>query len=70
MLDVSTLTALLREAEERHGEYEANSAPHHWSDWYAAFVLARYEGRTSDEAYEDATRHLEGMAPQEPPTAG
>jgi acyl dehydratase len=69
MLDVSTLTSLLREAEERHAEYEANSAPHHWSDWYAAYVLARYEGRTSDEAYEEASRYLEGLTPEQPTTA-
>ncbi|MHA7264324.1 hypothetical protein ACX80W_14090 [Arthrobacter sp. TMN-37] len=61
-MDVSTLTSLLREAEEHHGKYEENSAPHHWSGWYAAFVLSREQGRTPEESYDDATRHLEGEA--------
>ena len=34
--DVATLTELLREAEERHGGYEATAPKHHWSGWYAA----------------------------------
>lgn len=59
-MDVSTLTSLLREAEEHHAKYEANSAPHHWSGWYAAYVVAREQGRTADQAYDDAVRHLEG----------
>ena len=31
--DVATLTALLRETEERHGAYQATAPKHHWSDW-------------------------------------
>ncbi len=58
-MDVTTLTALLREAEEHHGEYEANSPPHHWSDWYAAYMVSRLQGRTPDEAHQDAIRHIE-----------
>jgi hypothetical protein len=53
-LDVATLTSLLREAEERHGKYQATAPKHHWSDWYAAFVVARERGRTSDDAVRDA----------------
>ena len=41
-----TLTELLREAEERHGGYEASAAKHHWSDWYAAYMVAREQGKT------------------------
>jgi catechol 2,3-dioxygenase-like lactoylglutathione lyase family enzyme len=59
-LDVATLTELLREAEKRHGEYEPTAPKHHWSGWYATFVLARERGRTSDEAAKDATLHIEG----------
>jgi hypothetical protein len=59
-MNVTTLTELLREAEEHHGEYEATAPPHHWSGWYAAYILARHEGRTADQAVADATMHIEG----------
>ena len=35
------LTELLRETEERHGAYEATAPKHHWSGWYAAYIVAR-----------------------------
>ncbi len=59
-MDVGTLTDLLREAEEHHGEYEATAPPHHWSGWYAAYVAAREQGRTPDQAVAAATAHVEG----------
>ena len=49
-MDVTRLTELLREAEEHHGPYEAVAPPHHWSDWYAGYVVAREQGRTEDQA--------------------
>lgn len=58
-LDVPTLTALLKETEERHGQYEPNAPKHHWSGWYAAYMVARERGRTPDEAAKDATLHLD-----------
>lgn len=61
-MDVSTLTALLREAEERHGDYEAVGPKHHWSDWYAAYVAAREHGRVPEDAVKDAALHMEGHA--------
>jgi catechol 2,3-dioxygenase-like lactoylglutathione lyase family enzyme len=59
-LDVTMLTELLRETEKHHGEYEPTAPKHHWSGWYAAYVVARERGRTSDEAAQDAKRHIEG----------
>jgi catechol 2,3-dioxygenase-like lactoylglutathione lyase family enzyme len=59
-LDVATLTELLRETEAHHGEYEPTAAKHHWSGWYAAYIVARERGRTPDEAVNDATFHIEG----------
>jgi hypothetical protein len=47
--------ALLREAEEHHGEYEPTAPKHHWSTWYAAYIVARDEGRTAEEAVTAAT---------------
>jgi hypothetical protein len=58
-MDVTTLTELLREAEKHHGEYEPTAPKHHWSGWYAAFIVAREHGRTPDEAAKDAGLHME-----------
>ena len=49
-MDVATLAGLLREAEERHGPYEAIAPKHHWSDWYAAYIVARDRGRTPEQS--------------------
>jgi len=64
--DVATLTALLREAEERHGKYEATAPKHHWSDWYAAYTIARQRGRTTDDAAKDAALHMDAIHPASP----
>jgi catechol 2,3-dioxygenase-like lactoylglutathione lyase family enzyme len=58
--DVDTMAGLLRETEQHHGEYEPTAPKHHWSNWYAAYIVARERGRTSDEAVKDAVRHVEG----------
>jgi catechol 2,3-dioxygenase-like lactoylglutathione lyase family enzyme len=58
--DVATLTDLLRETEEHHGEYEATAPKHHWSGWYAAYIVARQRGRTAEEAAKDAALYMEG----------
>ena len=60
-LDVATLTALLRETEEHHGAYEATAPKHHWSGWYAAYIVARERGRTPEEAAKDAALHMESV---------
>ena len=59
-MDVTNLIELLREAEEHHGHYEPTSPPHHWSGWYAAYIVARQHGRTVDQAVTEATLHIEG----------
>ena len=58
-VDVPTLTGLLRETEERHGQYEATAPKHHWSDWYAAYIVARENGLTPDEAANEAALHTQ-----------
>jgi hypothetical protein len=62
-MDVTTLAALLRDAEEHHGKYESTAPPHQWQDWYAAYIVARENGRTPDEASSDAILHVEGPRP-------
>jgi catechol 2,3-dioxygenase-like lactoylglutathione lyase family enzyme len=62
-LDVESLTALFQETEQRHGAYEPTAPKHHWSGWYAAYVVARERGKTPDEAAKEATSHIErGLA--------
>ena len=58
-LDVPMLADLLREAEAHHGEYEPTAPKHHWSDWYAAYIVARQQGRTPEKAAADGAAHIE-----------
>ncbi len=57
--DIAGLAELLRDAEEQHGRYEPTAPKHHWSDWYAAYVVARRLGRDRDQAYSEASAALE-----------
>ena len=59
-LDVATLTGLLQEAENHHSEYEPTAPKHDWSAWYAAYIVARQDGKTPGEAAEDGKIHIEG----------
>ena len=43
---------------------------HHWSGWYAAYVVARERGRTPEDAARDATRHIEGALAAQRRSAG
>jgi hypothetical protein len=58
-MEVERLSALLREAEEHHGEYEPTAPKHHWSTWYAAYMVAREQGKAPEAAVEAATEHTE-----------
>jgi hypothetical protein len=57
--DVATLTELLKEAEKGHGQYEPTAPKHHWSGWYAAYIVARQQGKTPEEAAKDGALHME-----------
>jgi catechol 2,3-dioxygenase-like lactoylglutathione lyase family enzyme len=57
--DVTSLTELLREAEQRHGEYEPTAPKHHWADWYGAYIVARERGKTPEEAAEAGRLRIE-----------
>ena len=59
-LDVATLTELLQEAEKHHSVYEPTAPKHPWSSFYAAYIVARQEGKTPEEAAEDGKIHVEG----------
>jgi catechol 2,3-dioxygenase-like lactoylglutathione lyase family enzyme len=58
--DVATLTELLRETEQHHGEYEPTAPKHHWSGWYAAYIVARQNGKTPEESALEGKLHIEG----------
>lgn len=58
-VDVATMTALLQETEKHHGEYEPTAPKHHWSEWYAAYIVARVQGRTSEQAAADGAFRIE-----------
>jgi catechol 2,3-dioxygenase-like lactoylglutathione lyase family enzyme len=59
--DVATLTELLRETEKHHGEYEPTAPKHHWSSWYAAYIVARQDGKTAEEAAKEGKLQIEGV---------
>lgn len=62
-LDVATLTELLRETETRHGAFEASAPKHHWSDWYAGYIVARQLGKTPEEAAQAGARQVKMRSP-------
>jgi predicted enzyme related to lactoylglutathione lyase len=47
---VATLAELLLETAQHHDRFEKASAPHDWWDWYAAYLAAREQGSTPEQA--------------------
>jgi alpha-galactosidase len=60
-MDVASLADLLHETAEHHDPYEKSHAPHNWWNWYAAYMDARQQGRTPDEASDAAGRYMEDV---------
>ena len=58
-MDVETLANLLHETEQHHGDYEKTHAKHNWWDWYAAYLSARQNGSSPEEAAAAADRYME-----------
>jgi catechol 2,3-dioxygenase-like lactoylglutathione lyase family enzyme len=57
--DVPTLTEALKETEKAHGQYERTGPKHHWSGWYAAYIVARQQGKTAEEAMKAGALNVE-----------
>ena len=57
-MDVASRSDLLRETAERHHSYETVAPPHDWSDWYAAYMVAREGGSAPDDAAAGADRYM------------
>jgi catechol 2,3-dioxygenase-like lactoylglutathione lyase family enzyme len=66
--DVKTLVELLRETEERHGPYERDAPKHHWSEWYAGYMIARERGKTPDDAAAYAASRIAATVNPQPTT--
>jgi hypothetical protein len=58
-VDVASLADLLHETAEHHDRFEKASPPHDWWDWYAAYLSAREQGSTPEEADAAADRYME-----------
>ena len=56
--DIAQLADLLHETADHHGAYEAIAPKHDWWDWYAAYMNAREEGSTADDASASARRYM------------
>jgi hypothetical protein len=57
-MDVAALADLLRETAEHHDPYEKRAPKHDWWDWYAAYMSARQQGSSSEEASTAAERYM------------
>jgi hypothetical protein len=60
-MDTDALAELLVETEAHHGDYEPTAPAHRWADWYAAYIVARQEGATPQDAVSRATAHVEAV---------
>jgi catechol 2,3-dioxygenase-like lactoylglutathione lyase family enzyme len=58
MHDSGALAQLLFETAKRHGAFEAVAPPHDWWDWYGAYMDARQQGSTPEEAAKVAGRYM------------
>ncbi|TCM46914.1 hypothetical protein [Kribbella sp. VKM Ac-2568] len=57
-MDVASLADLLHETAEHHDTFEKKAPPHDWWDWYAAYMQARQEGVTPEQASAAADRYM------------
>jgi hypothetical protein len=57
-MDVASLADLLHETAEHHDRFEKVAPPHDWWDWYAAYLNAREQGSSPDEADATADRYM------------
>ena len=57
-MDVAALSDLLHETAEAHDAFEKVAPPHDWWDWYAAYMDARQDGSSPDEASAEAGRYM------------
>ena len=56
--DPAPLAELLAETALHHGAFEALAPKHDWWDWYAAYLAAREDGDTPDQADKAADKYM------------
>jgi hypothetical protein len=57
-MDIASLADLLHETAEGHDRFEKAAPAHDWWDWYAAYMDARQNGGSPDEASAAADRYM------------
>ena len=57
-MDIATLAELLQETALRHDRFEKAAPPHDWWDWYAAYMTARQDGSSPEDASAAADRYM------------
>jgi hypothetical protein len=57
-VNVATLADLLRETAEHHDSFEKAAPEHNWWDWYAAYLHARQNSASIDDAVLAADRYM------------
>jgi hypothetical protein len=60
-MDVATLAQLLRETAEHHDSFEKAAPAHDWWDWYAPYLSAREQRRSSEQATAEADRYMKDV---------
>ncbi len=56
--DIARLAELLHETAQHHDAFEKASAAHAWQDWYAPYLSARLDGRSSEDATAAADAYM------------
>jgi catechol 2,3-dioxygenase-like lactoylglutathione lyase family enzyme len=56
--NAESLAERLLETSIRHGAFEAITPPHNWWDWYAAYMDARAQASTPDQASAAANKYM------------
>lgn len=57
-MEVAALAELLHETAEHHEAYEEVAPEHDWWDWYAAYITARQQGSSPEQASHTATTYM------------
>ncbi len=58
-METSKLAELLKETADHHDPYEKSHAKHNWWDWYAPYMQARQQGKSTEEAEAEAGAYVE-----------
>jgi hypothetical protein len=57
-MTTEALAELLLDAAKHHDHFEKIAPPHNWWDWYAAYMNARQNGSSEDEASAAAGKYM------------